>query len=278
MSAMPLVLEFRKKYVLVAGLYKPIVSDPGPGPPPPAVMEKFEFDTSKKTLPAPSTFTRALVVAMFGTTTLWLPSFGVLAARTVGKVFPPSVESDILTLAQLTGAPAVLATFHVTVCVEPPPQFTAVFGDVTTKGPALDVTASTIASELTPPPAARLSRTVALKFIFRVVVGSASPIVDVLFRMSDSFGNVREGLAAAGNERKTGRAPSSVIGGEAAPRSISSHEYVSGSLSGSLAVAVNVKGVPIGIVKSAPALTVGELFPVTVEVGQAAVLTLKFTI
>jgi len=33
------------------------------------------------------------------------------------------------------------------------------------------------------------------------VAGSDSPIVEVLLRMSDSFGKVREGLATAGKER-----------------------------------------------------------------------------
>ena len=105
-----------------------------------------------------------------------------------------------------------------------------------------------IASALTPPPAARLSLAVTLKFIARVVIGRVSPIVEVLFRMLDSFGKVLDGLVTAGNERKSGRVPSSVIGGDAAPVSISSHEYVSESLSGSLAVAVNANGVLLGIV------------------------------
>jgi len=59
---------------------------------------------------------RAVVVDMFGMTTISVPSFGVLAASTVGKVFPPSVESESFTFAQFTGELDVLATFHVTVC------------------------------------------------------------------------------------------------------------------------------------------------------------------
>jgi hypothetical protein len=66
--------------------------------------------------------------------------------------------------------------------------------------------------------------------------------------MLDSFGKVREGLVTAGSERKSGRVPSSVIGGDAVPVSSSSHEYVSESPSGSLAEAVNVNGVPMGTV------------------------------
>ena len=44
------------------------------------------------------------------------------------------------TLAQLTGAAVVLATFHVTACAVLPVQETAVFGAVTWNGPAAVVT------------------------------------------------------------------------------------------------------------------------------------------
>jgi hypothetical protein len=114
--------------------------------------------------------------------------------------------------------------------------------------------------------------------MLRVVVGKVSPIVDVLFRISESFGKVRDGLAAPMNERKRGLLPSSVIGGEAVPISSSSQEYVSASPSGSVAVAVSVKGVPIGTLKSGPADTVGGLFPVLVDVEQAPPAALKLTI
>jgi len=185
---------------------------------------KFAFETSKKMLPTPCTLIRADVLATLGTVIVWVPSLDVLAASTIGNVFPPFVDIDIFTFAQLTGPPEVFATFQVTVCCVPPVQVVAPLGDVTTKGPAAEVTLSTIASELTPPPAARLSRAVTRKFIARVVVGSISPIVDVLFRISESFGKVREGLTTEVSERKSGRVPSSVIGGDAAPKSLSSHE------------------------------------------------------
>ena len=58
----------------------------------------------------------AVVVA--GMVTLSLPSFAVLAARIVGNVVPPSVESDILTFAAFTGAAAVPEVFQVMVCAE----------------------------------------------------------------------------------------------------------------------------------------------------------------
>ena len=49
-----------------------------------SVIVKFAFETSKKTLPSASIFTRALLVAKCGIVTAWEPSFGVLAARTIG--------------------------------------------------------------------------------------------------------------------------------------------------------------------------------------------------
>jgi hypothetical protein len=50
-----------------------------------------------------------------GTLITWLPSFGVLAANVSGNVFPPSVDIEIFTFAQLTGATFVFATLQVTV-------------------------------------------------------------------------------------------------------------------------------------------------------------------
>ena len=64
---------------------------------------KFVFEISKNTFPTASTFIRAVVVETLGTVTVSVPSFGVVAARVTGKVVPPSVESEILTFAQLTG-------------------------------------------------------------------------------------------------------------------------------------------------------------------------------
>lgn len=89
---------------------------------------------------------RAVVVGVFGIVTLWLPSFAVLAKRTVGKVFPPSVEREILTFGLLKGAPAVLPAVHVTVCVELPAQETAVFGTLTANEPPVLLTVTTMSS------------------------------------------------------------------------------------------------------------------------------------
>lgn len=81
----------------------------------PPVIVKFESETSKKMLSTASTFTLAVVVATFGIVSASEPSLGVLTERTAGKVVPPSVDNDILTAAQLTGAPVVPATSHIIV-------------------------------------------------------------------------------------------------------------------------------------------------------------------
>ena len=126
-----------------------------------AVIVKFTFEISKKTLPAASTLIRASVVAVPGRVTACEPSFGVPATSTVGNVYPPSVESRMLTFAQLIGVAVVLATFHVTVCCDPPAQLTAVLGEVTRNGPA-EATVNEIKSFATPTPPVCVSRTVTL--------------------------------------------------------------------------------------------------------------------
>src|SRR6266480_1750107 len=76
-------------------------------------MVKPGSEMLKKMLPMASTLTRAVEVGVFGTLIMAVPLFGVLAARVNGKLFPPSIESNTRTFAQLTGALEVLATFHV---------------------------------------------------------------------------------------------------------------------------------------------------------------------
>ena len=110
------------------------------------MIVKFTSETSKKTLPTASILILAVVVGVFGIVTVSDPSLDVLARRTVGKLYPPSVERRILTLAAETGELAVPATFHVTVLVEFPVQDTAVFGCVTTNGPAAAVVVSCMKS------------------------------------------------------------------------------------------------------------------------------------
>lgn len=83
--------------------------------PPALVIVKFELEISKKILPTASTLILAVVVAIAGMVKISVPSLGVLAANTIGKLCPPSVDNEIFTLAQLTGAAVVLVTFHVMV-------------------------------------------------------------------------------------------------------------------------------------------------------------------
>ena len=79
------------------------------------VMLKLELEISKKIFPTASTFILAVVEVIAGMVTAADPSLGVLAVNTLGKVCPPSVDSEILTLAQLTGAAVVLFTSQVIV-------------------------------------------------------------------------------------------------------------------------------------------------------------------
>ena len=110
------------------------------------VIVKFVLEMSKKILPTASTFILAVVVVPTGIVTASEPSLAVLATNTVGNVFPPSVDMDIFTFAQLTAPALVLATFHVTVCDEPPAQETFVLGEVTENGPEVFVTVTTMSS------------------------------------------------------------------------------------------------------------------------------------
>jgi hypothetical protein len=87
---------------------------PGVPQPLPAVIVKLVLEISKKILPTASTLILAVEVGVLGTVTTSLPSLGVLATN-VEKLLPPSVEIEIFTLAQLTGAAVVLATAHVMV-------------------------------------------------------------------------------------------------------------------------------------------------------------------
>ncbi len=115
----------------------------GVGPPPPVTV-KFVSAMSKKQLVEHWTFILAVVVAPAGMVTDCVPSFGVPARSVVGKVRPPSVDINISTFAELTGAAVVFATFQVTVCAEPPAQLTFVFGWVTKNGPAAALTLTAV--------------------------------------------------------------------------------------------------------------------------------------
>ncbi len=125
-----------------------------------------------------------------------VPSLGVLATKVNGKDCPPLVENKMVTLAQLTGAAVVFATFQVIVAVLVPLAFHVVglFCEVMLKGPLEAATATEVASQSKPLPDGLLSRTVRRKFMVRATCGNISPKVWVLFKISDSCGKVRVGL------------------------------------------------------------------------------------
>src|SRR6218665_2442657 len=77
--------------------------------------------------------------------TVSLPSLGVLSNNET-KVFPPSLEIFMLTLAVLTGAAVVLATSQVTAKLFPEVKDCPNVGAVTLNGPALALTVTNIAS------------------------------------------------------------------------------------------------------------------------------------
>jgi hypothetical protein len=118
--------------------------------PEPDVIVKLVLEISKNIFPTASTFILAVVVGVLGMVTASLPSLGVLATKVLNEV-PPSVEMDILTLAQLTGDAVVLATFQVTVWEELPAHDTAVLGAVTEKGPDALETVTVISAKFVCP-------------------------------------------------------------------------------------------------------------------------------
>src|SRR3954471_3371122 len=81
----------------VAGTVPPIVPVGG------AVSAKSVWLTSKNTLPTASTLTRAFGATTFGMITSAEPSLGVESESAYGHVAPPSVDSEIFTLATLIG-------------------------------------------------------------------------------------------------------------------------------------------------------------------------------
>src|SRR5207248_5122601 len=117
-----------------------------------------------------------VVVTPMGIVTARDPLFGTFAAKTTGNVFPPSVEYEIFTLAAFTGALVVFATFHVTVCIEPPAYVTLVFGEVIANGPLLPSTVTTEDAVPMPPPPAWLSRATTWNVIVRAIAGKSSPV------------------------------------------------------------------------------------------------------
>jgi hypothetical protein len=185
-------------------------------------MVKLVFEISKKILPTASTFIRAVVVAVLGMVSTSVPSFGVLDVNTVGKVWPPSVDKDIFTFAQLMGERLVLFTLHVMVCADPPVHDTAVFGAVTAKGPAVPFTVTTMSANCVCPTLAgaverytALSLTVKRKFSVLATELSASvlapasppvsgPVTVPPARMEDSCGKYLVGEVVGLNDIQLG--------------------------------------------------------------------------
>src|SRR5258708_3714561 len=102
---------------------------------PAVVVVKLPGFTLKKTFVAHETRTRAWLEATLGAVTVAVPEFGTAEARTWEKVLPPSVESAIFTVLQLTGAAPVPAGFHATVWLVPPVHVMPAAGCVTANGP-----------------------------------------------------------------------------------------------------------------------------------------------
>lgn len=104
---------------------------------------KLVLEMSKKIFPTASTLIRHVLLKVEGTVITSEPSFGVAAANTSVKVFPPSVDNKIFTLAQFTEPAFVPFTLQVTVALVPASQVSAVFGEVTANGPEVLVTVTT---------------------------------------------------------------------------------------------------------------------------------------
>src|SRR3954454_6591444 len=109
-----------------------------------------------------------------GRSTVWLPSFGVEAASTVGKVAPSSVDSRIRTFDVLVGAASVPATFQVTGSVAAVPLLVSVACEVRRNGPAPALTVSDVSAKPVPPASGLPSRAVTRKSIVRLTLGRYS--------------------------------------------------------------------------------------------------------
>ena len=146
-----------------------------------------------------------------------MPSLLVPSAIVVAKVAPLSVENSMSTVAQLTGALFVLATFQVMVFFVLLGQLVLLVWDVTVKGPDVVVTVSCASSDVIAP---LPSLTVSLKLSDLFVEGKTEPVggfellINVLSR-----GSVRIGFVEGSNERKIGPMVLSIPGAEASPRS-----------------------------------------------------------
>jgi len=156
-------------------------------------------------------------VSTSGISTDWEPSLLVPEVMVVANVDPLSVENKMSTVAQLTGALDVFATFQVIVLNVLLGQLVLLVCDVTAKGPDDVVTVNCASSEVTAP---FPSRTVSLKLRDLLVEGSTEPVggAELLTNVLNS-GNVLTGFVEGVNDRKMGPFPLSIPGAEASPRS-----------------------------------------------------------
>ena len=179
-------------------------------------------------MPIASTLTRAVVDVGPGMVNVSVPSFGVEAISTTGKVCPPSLLRVMRTFAQLTGGKLLLFTLQVISCVEPAGQLTLLFGETTSKGPEVAVVVTTISVKAVCPTLmggvalySELSRTVNLKFRVRdtelraSILAPASPpgngpVTKSPAKMVDNLGNVLVGFMVAGKVNQFG--PVSFVG------------------------------------------------------------------
>src|SRR5688572_17563159 len=122
------------------------------------------------------------------------------------------MDRRMLTLAALMPLVVVPATFQVTVWSEPPARVVPLLKLVMANAAPVFTTLRATSSVLTPPPPARLSRTVTRKSMeARLTVGrrSAAPpdgdaVVVAPARTDESFGNVRVGLVVGLYTRNRG--------------------------------------------------------------------------
>ena len=98
-------------------------------------MLRSDAEIAKKMLSAALILTRALFDDTLGTVTSKEPLLATLEASSSGNDWPPSVDKEISTLAQLTGLASVFAISQVTVCFEPATQVVLFAGRVIANGP-----------------------------------------------------------------------------------------------------------------------------------------------
>src|SRR5262245_52624190 len=109
-----------------------------------------------------------------GRPTVSLPSFGVEAASTIGKLAPSSVDSRIRTLDVLIGAASVPATLQVTGSPAALPLSVSVACEVRRNGPAAALTVIAVSAKPVPPASGLPSRAVTRKCIVRLTLGRYS--------------------------------------------------------------------------------------------------------